>query len=562
MNVLAEPVARARATRLMPSPHLPIRAPLLWLLLPYMAGLTAGWIWPLTAFWLGLLSSVAALSAVVAGWAATQRPVLWAVSLVTALSLGGCILLQRRHPQLHERSARPPREVTLTLEIVQLYPASATARSVSGLGKVISISDVGTTLSGQRVYFSAHRRISVPPRPSGHYFVKGVLETVPRPTEASGFNAYLYSQGIRQQITRAHLVRETAPPGPWTSFCAQAEKRLERVLSHGLDAHAGVRSIYLAMLLGEKAVLSTEQENAFLRSGTFHVFSISGLHVGVIAMALHSVGVMLRAPRRLAMVITVVLLWLYVQVTGASTPAQRALLMIACLLTSRAFHLPGNALAALAASALITLLLDPLQLFSTGFQMSYSVVVALILMGAPLGERWLERWQPFRLGPRPEWRWWHQSINWSGRKAIGAVAGCWTAFLASAATAIGFFGLFSPGAFPANLLILPLASLAIVAGFLSLLTGLVGLWPFCALFNAAAAMLIIAIDWLLRHGSTLPGMYFPAHFRADWLTPASLALMTTLMIVGAANRWSPRLGGYWPPAILLTLLVIFGVKFD
>src|SRR5258708_31787981 len=47
------------------------------------------------------------------------------------------------------------------------------------------------------------------------------------------------------------------------------------------------------------------------------------------------------------------------------------------------FRLPGNALAALVAAALMTLLLDPLQLFSTGFQMSYTVVIALVTMGRP-----------------------------------------------------------------------------------------------------------------------------------------------------------------------------------
>jgi competence protein ComEC len=539
-----------------------IRAPLLWLLLPYMIGLTAAWIWPLSSFGLGLLTFAATVSAGVAFWTINRHPGVWAPALLISVGLSGWALLQLRYPQLHERETRPPREITLTLEIDQLFPSGPTARSLSGLGKIVATDESNQTLIGRRVYFSAIRRISVPTLRSGRYLIRGVLEPLPQPIEEIGFTRYLTNLGIRQQITRAQLVRQVAPPGRWASFCTRTEKRLEAIISRGLDAHPGIRSIYLAMLLGEKAVLSTEQENAFLQSGTFHVFSISGLHVGVIAVALHSLGLILRTPRRPTMVITVAMLWLYVQITGASTPALRALLMIACLLTAKTFRLPGNALAALAASALITLLLDPLQLFSTGFQMSYSVVGALILMGAPLGERWLERWQPFRLRPRPAWRWWHRFINWSGRKVIAAVAGCWTAFLASAAAGIGFFGLFSPGSFPANLLILPLASLAIIAGFLSLLTGLVGLWPCSVLCNSAAGLLIIGIDWLLRQGTALPGMYFPARFRAEWLTPAAMALMTVLMLAGASSRWSRRLGGYWPPVIVLGLLVIFGVKFD
>jgi competence protein ComEC len=270
---------------------------------------------------------------------------------------------------------------------------------------------------------------------------------------------------------------------------------------------------------------------------------------------------LLRVPRRPEAVITLAVLWLYVQVTGGGTPSLRAYVMIAFLLGSRAFRLPGNAFAALTAAAYCTLLADPLQLFSSGFQMSYSVVTALILFGGPLADRWLEHWQPFTLVPRPEWRWWHHFINGLGRKVIGATAGCWAAFLASTASGIGFFGLFSLGSFLANLIILPLSTLALIAGFLSLLAGLPGLMSVSALFNSAAALIIIAADWMLRHGTTLPGVYFPARFRAEWLAPASLALMTAVMLAGASGRWAGRYGGFWPPVVVLLLLLIFGVKF-
>jgi competence protein ComEC len=133
--------------------------------------------------------------------------------------------------------------------------------------------------------------------------------------------------------------------------------------------------------------------------------------------------------------------------------------------------------------------------------------------------------------------------------------------LASTPSSIGYFGVFSPGSLLANLVILPLSSLAIVAGFLSLLTGLAGLLPLSALFNSAAALIIIASDWLLRHGTALPGVYFPTTFRADWLAPAGMAALTAVLLAGAAGRWKPRYGGFWPPVALLVLLLIFGVRF-
>lgn len=549
----------------MPSPALHLRAPLLWLLVPLMAGLVAAKLWPPPGFGLGPLIGAAGLAGISAAWCA-GRPgwragLAWGASLFVAAGLGGFVLLQARHPALHLMESRPPREVTVTMRVLQAFPAADTARNLSGLAEITATGDDDRELIGRRIYFSAIRRISVPPQRSGGYAIRGVLESLPREPGGTGFNDYLANLGIGQRLTRAQILRETAPPAWFQGFCARAQDRLEGILRHGLEPQPLIASLYLAMLLGDKAVLTTEQQNAFMRSGTFHIFSISGLHVGVIGGALYMLFNLLRVPRRPAVVASLAALWLYVQITGASAPAVRAFLMIAFLLASEVFRLPGNALAALAASALATLLLDPLQLFSTGFQMSYTVVAALVVMGRPLGEKWLAAWRPFALLPRADWRWWHKTVERTGRWLLGGAAGCWTAFLASAPSGIGYFQVFSPGSLAANLIIIPLSTLAISAGFVSLVAGLVGLLPVSGLANAVAALTIRLMDWLLLHGIELPGVYFRAHFRADWLAPAALVLLTAVLLAGAAGRWSRRFGGYWPPVVALALLLILGVKF-
>jgi len=545
----------------MPSPFLQTRAPLLWLLLPLMAGISAAKAVSAPPSGLALLLALALVSAGGAlGAALKHRIRLCHTLLVLAAALAGFVLLSLRHPHLHDRTDRPPREITLTLRVTELYRGDPAARSQGGLGRVVAAAFGEPELPGQLIYFSAIRRAGVPPRPAATVRIQGVLEPLPS-NPGAGFEDYLDNLGVHHRLVRARILEETAAPGRLAAFYASARERLQRILGHGLDRHPGTASLYRAMLLGEKTALSPEQENAFLRSGTFHVFSVSGLHVGVIALTLRLFGKAVRLPGRIGAGLTLVVLWIYVQVTGAGAPSIRAFVMVAFLLASEVIRLPGNALSALAASALALLLVEPLQLFHTGFQMSYAVVAALILLGAPLAERWLEPWQPFTLVPRPQWRWWHAAIAWSGRKLIASVAGCWAAFLASAAAGIGFFGVFSPGSLLANLVILPLSSLAIVAGFLSLLTGLAGLMPWSALFNAAAALIIIASEWLLVRGTTLPGVYFPAAFRTGWLTPASLAGMTALLLAGSAVRWRKRYGGFWPPVVFLALLLLFGVEY-
>lgn len=543
----------------MSSPALHLRAPLLWLLLPLMAGLVAAQRWPLPASgpwpWLGLATGALALAIVAAH---RLRPGWWQVGIVSGMMVFGFLFLHLRFPYLHEWAGLPPREVTVVLEVKQVFPSAPGARSVSGLATITEATP-DERLHGRRIYYSTIRRLGPLPLRSGTYRVQGVLE--PLPAGDTGFNDYLANMGIRQRLTRARVLTVVATPGRFVRFCNAAERRLQDILGQGLADQPAARSLYRAMLLGEKAVLTPDQENAFVRSGTFHIFSISGLHVAIISFALQMLLRWLRVPRRAAAIIALPLLWLYVQVTGGSSPAMRAFLMIACLLGAKVFRLPGNALAALAASALLTLLLDPLQLFSTGFQMSYAVVAALILMGTPLGERWVARWKPFALLPSSNWRWWHHKVGDYGREYIRMLAGGWAAFLASTPAGIGFFGLFSPGSLLANLFIIPLSNWIIRTGFLSLVIGLVGLTPLSALLNRAAALLIVFTDRLLQSGVALPGVFFTAVFRVPWLAPLSLALMTAAMLAGAGSHWSRRYGGYWLPVIVLALLVIFGVKF-
>jgi competence protein ComEC len=549
----------------MPSPASHLRAPLLWLLVPFMAGLTAAKLWPSPGFGLVPLALTAAAAGLLAAWCALRpgrgAAILWGVSLGVAAGLGGFVLLHTRLPTLHQLESRPPREVTVTIRVRQTFPAAPAARSLTGLAEITATGEQDRELLGRPVYYSVIRRISVPPQRSGSYVIRGVIEPLPQTAAEAGFNDYLANLGIHQRITRAHLVSEAAPPGRFQAFCARTQDRLESILRHGLADRPQTASLYLAMLLGEKAVLSAEQENAFMRSGTFHVFSISGLHVGVIALALYATGNFLRLPRPVAAAGGLIVLWLYVQITGASSPAVRSFLMIAFLAAYQNFRLAGNPLAALVAAALATLLLDPLQLFSTGFQMSYTVVIALVAMARPLGEKWLAAWQPFALLPRVNWRWYHREIEKRGRGVINTFVVCWTAFLASTPSGIGYFQLFTPGSLLANLIVVPLSCVTMWAGFVSLVAGLLGVLPVSALSNLVAALTIVVMDWLLRHGTGVPGMWFNAHYRADWLAPVSLVLLTAVFLAGAAGRWAPRYGGFWPPAVAVALLVILGVKF-
>lgn len=193
--------------------------------------------------------------------------------------------------------------------------------------------------------------------------------------------------------------------------------------------------------------------------------------------------------------------------------------------------------------------------------MSYGIVAALLLLGLPLGDAWQARWTPFALLPKALWRWWHRWINWSWHWLTTAVAIGVASTLVSLLTGVKFFQLITPGALLANLVLIPGAMLTTLGGFASLAVGLAGMDRLTVLFNHAAALTLLVIEWLVHVSVQVPGSHLPAHFVHPRIGSAALAVLLGAMMFGYARRWTPSGGGWWPPFLITALTLIFGVKF-
>lgn len=534
------------------------RAPLLWLLLPYMVGISLAGSWSPTRHGLAWIAAVGILPLALGWRSAAERPIRWALVVVPTATLAGFINRQLHHPEPPAWTATP-REIVLQVQVEQTFPGNG--KSWSGIGRITSAPDSVRDLLGQRLYFAVTRRTGPPPCRTGTYTQRGVLQQVTLADDAQDFGHFLDAQGIRLALTRGVNLHEDAPPD-WTARRAtELKTRLEAILGQGIGRHPSELALYRGMLLGEKATLDREQMDAFQRSGTFHIFVIAGLHIGVVATAIHSLLLLLRLPRRAALVAGLMLLGLYVEVTGAGLPARRAFSMISLLICARVFRLPHNGLAFVTATAFGLLLWAPNQLDQAGFQMSFAVVGGLILMGVPLGQRWQAVWRPWSYLPPADQRWWQHLVRWAGRAVLQALAISTVAMLASAAPLIAHFGVFSPGSLLANLAIVPLAHLAISAGFASMVLGLLSVTAGSSLFNHAAVVLIKLMEWIVTAGTRLPGVYWPAAFRHPALAPVALTLVVAAMLAGASTGWNRRYGAFWWPAGTLALVLIFGVKF-
>ena len=116
------------------------------------------------------------------------------------------------------------------------------------------------------------------------------------------------------------------------------------------------------------------------------MLALSGLHIGILAgfLILIMMPIKLAGRYKWGYMIALVILWLYVALTGFAYSSVRA-----CIMTSFAFigiiaerkNFAGNALCS---ACLLILIADPGALFDAGFQLSVVCVGALIAFASPL----------------------------------------------------------------------------------------------------------------------------------------------------------------------------------
>ena len=526
------------------------RAPLLWIALPFALGIASARACP-TGLSVGV-GLVVALAASIVAAARDWRTPIWAGLITVALGAAGAVAYELRRDQLIAYTGLPAREATLQTD------------RFGGLGRIVGAPPHLRDLVGQRLQVSVHAYppFSTAPARGATIVATGVLEPLPRRAgDADTFDAYLVDLGLNFRFARASLETVVDPPGLIDRCLAATLAWCRTCLGTGLDHRPDLQAALRAMLLGERHELSDTQETLFLRSGTMHLFAISGLHIGALALALHTLGLLARQPRPLILAGSTTVLAIYVGVVGAPPSAVRAFLMVTCVQAAFVWRRPGNALAGLVASAVLVLMLDPMQLFGAGFQMSYGIVAALLLLGLPLGDTWQQRWPAWPHLPPATWHAGHRvsaAVWHGGLRALGlAVA----ATLVSSISASAFFGWFTPGALLLNLAFIPLATLVVFAGLAALGCGALGATPLLVLFVRAAALIIASMQAVLVRYAGVPGMAWAVQPRwPSWSGWALVGLMG-LLLHGYATKWEAKRGGFWPPVIWTVAMLVTGLKF-
>jgi ComEC/Rec2-related protein len=205
---------------------------------------------------------------------------------------------------------------------------------------------------------------------------------------APSFNrrAWLSSLDIDLESYKVTATRSIASPAKWhvRHWVEAARRRIAEAISRGIEKHDAEITLIRALTLGASHETEKMLAEAFRRTGTYHIFSVSGLHVGMVAAIVWQAFRILGIPHSITVPMTILTLFSYAGITGFRPPALRAACMASVFLVGSCVWRRALVLNSLAAAALCMLICKAELLFRPGFQLSFVVVTAIALLAPPL----------------------------------------------------------------------------------------------------------------------------------------------------------------------------------
>jgi ComEC/Rec2-related protein len=339
--------------------------------------------------------------------------------------------------------------------------------------------------------------------------VNGVINPPAGPLAQGLFDARAYYArlGVFYQLragsTNDFEVRATRESAP-LPISERFRRWATKTLALGLPAEDEPLRLTWTLLLDWRPPEWEEIEEPFMRAGTYHIFAVDGLRIGLLAGICLGLLRLLQIPRALCGAVVLPVLWFYVALTGWPASAVRATIIVSVVIAGWTLRRPGDLINSLCAAALIILIWQPEQLFQPGFQLSFLVVTCIALIVPPVYE-WLQRklfsgdpFLPDTLRPR-----WPPLLAKAASYIVETFSLSLAAWVGSIPLAAYYFHLFTPVSVPANCIVVPATALALVSGMGSLLTG--AWWPGLAgLFNNATWALMKLILWFSRWAADWP----------------------------------------------------------
>ncbi len=342
-----------------------------------------------------LLTGACAVLAAAGLWAGRARPLV----LLAGLLLAGFVLAKVRS----EIAATPVLKASTAEVVVNGVVEEAAMSSANRIGVVLAVDHIeglSAEATPHRLRLTAPARLGLPAIGST-ILAKARLAPLPTPVMPGGFDygRQLWFDGIggTGRITGGIEVLATDVPArlKLTAIVETVRQEIGASIRRQL---AGVNASFAeALITGERSTIPKEVNQSLLTSGLFHILSISGLHMWLVAggvfwivrALLAAVPVLaLRHPiKKWAAAAGLVVGYFYMLMAQSGVATQRSYIMVAVVFFAVIADRPAISVRNLALAAIVILGLEPEAATEASFQMSFLAVMGL----AAYFEFWVER---------------------------------------------------------------------------------------------------------------------------------------------------------------------------
>jgi len=357
------------------------------------------------------------------------------------------------------------------------------------------------------------------------------------------YRAYLEKKGIFLlfRLKNPHEIATMPPP--------QGRFLINRILFEIKGLRERCESIFDASLshsdavlikglvIGESHDLDPDDREIFLRTGLMHLFSVSGLHTGMVALLLFFIFRLARLRFRVVVILTLAGLWFFAALTGFRSPVVRSAIMVSCLLGS--YFVPGmkrpmETFSTLSFAAFWTLVINPRSLFQPDFILSYLSVFFLILFN-PFFTSILS----FDLQKYPVKR--RGILAFLNRYVLFPLQAAFSIQIALLPVQVFYYHQWTPSALIANPIGIPLAFLAMIGGILLAILGI--FMPLLIPMLAAGTTgCLFILRWVVGFLSRIPFAAIPMSPMPWFVTGLYYILLLGGNWVLEKKEWNPQRG--------------------
>jgi len=379
--------------------------------------------------------------------------------------------------------------------------------------RTTSVICAGHSLKTFKTHFPAEVHWAGPPPAWGDKItVSAAIAPIPVPRNPGEFDlsAYLARKGIFAQLScrfaANNCVLAHGKGNPLLAWARNCRVAFQRRLTMGIEDDPEIAGLIQTITLGLKQETSAADRELFQHVGALHLFVVNGLHVALLAGILSLLFKPLGIRRRAFALVMIPILFAYALLTGLNPGSVRAAIMAAVIFGASFVERRPFSFNSLAAAALALLLWDTNELFQPGFQFSFGVVAAIILLADLIQRPILPLGLPDPFLPRVLWTHWQHGRDLCWRKVSSLAGISIAASIGSFPFSAGYFNLITPSGFVANLVLVPIAFCILAEAIFSLFGSFAG--SLALLFNNFNWLLASAMLGVVHFFAMLPGGHF------------------------------------------------------